>query len=69
MDDSDFKGLSRTEEILENMLGATNDLKPPQSRVEALLMELLELIGDISHTAVDPAVISLAEIATIIDSN
>lgn len=49
MDDSDFKGLSRTEEILENMLGATNDLKPPKSRVEALLMELLELIGEISH--------------------
>lgn len=45
----EFKNKSRTEAILENMLGATNTLKPPQSRVEALLMELLELIEDISH--------------------
>lgn len=45
----EFKNKSRAEAILENMLGATNDLKPPQSRVEALLIELLELIEDISH--------------------
>jgi len=49
MNDSDFKGLSRVEKILENMLGATNNLESPQSRVEALLMRLLELIEDISH--------------------
>ena len=49
MNDSDFQGLSRAEAILENMLGATNNLKPPQSRVEALLIRLLELIEDISH--------------------
>ena len=37
-------GLSRNENILENILGANNELGEPQSRIEALLMELLEAI-------------------------
>ena len=38
---------SRNEAILQNMLGASNLLEPPQSRIEALLLELLEKIGSI----------------------
>ena len=38
-------GQSRNENILENMLGASNPLYPPQSREEALLMQLLEKIS------------------------
>lgn len=34
-------GQSRIEKILENMLGASNVLEPPQSREEKLLMQLL----------------------------
>ncbi len=33
---------SRNESILQNMLGAANELGLPESRIEALLMELLE---------------------------
>ena len=33
---------SRIEKILENMLGATNPLDPPMSRIEELLIEILE---------------------------
>ena len=33
---------SRNEAILQNMLGADNDLLPPQSRIEKLLQDLLE---------------------------
>lgn len=36
------KPQSRTEAILQNMVGADNDLGEPQSRVEELLMMLLE---------------------------
>lgn len=36
---------SRNEAILQNMLGADNVLEPPQSRVEALLQEILESGG------------------------
>ena len=32
---------SRNEKILENMLGAENELLPPMSRIETLLQELL----------------------------
>lgn len=35
-------GQSRNENILENILGASNPLGEPQSREEALLMQLLE---------------------------
>lgn len=38
-------GQSRTENILENMLGASNPLGEPQSREEALLMQLLDKIS------------------------
>ena len=33
---------SRNEAILQNMLGASNELGEPQSRIEYLLMELLD---------------------------
>lgn len=33
---------SRKEAILQNMLGARNELEPPQSRVEGLLQQILE---------------------------
>ncbi|MBR1471869.1 MAG: hypothetical protein IJ600_09550 [Lachnospiraceae bacterium] len=39
------KPQSRNEAILQNMLGADNVLEPPQSRVEALLWEILESGG------------------------
>lgn len=38
-------GQSRTENILENILGASNPLGAPQSREEALLMQLLEKLN------------------------
>ncbi len=38
-------GQSRNENILENMLGASNPLGEPQSREEALLMQLLDKIA------------------------
>ena len=38
-------GQSRNENILENMLGAHNPLTEPQSREEALLMQLLEKLS------------------------
>jgi hypothetical protein len=36
---------SRNEAILENMLGAANEIPPPQSRIEILLQQLLEAYG------------------------
>lgn len=41
----DKMGQSRNENILENMLGAHNPLGEPQSREEALLMQLLEKLS------------------------
>lgn len=38
-------GQSRTENILENMLGASNPIHEPQSREEALLKQILESGG------------------------
>lgn len=38
------KPLSRNEAILQNMLGADNELLPPESRIEALLQQLLEAL-------------------------
>ena len=35
-------GLSRNEDILENLLGAQNELGDPQSRIEALLMQIVD---------------------------
>ena len=39
------KPQSRVEAILQNMLGENNELQPPQTRVEELLLELLEQGG------------------------
>lgn len=39
--------LSRNEAILQNMLGAENELGEPQSRIEELLMRLLEVMNTI----------------------
>ena len=39
------KPQSRNEAILQNMLGAQNELEPPQSRIEELLLELLNSGG------------------------
>ena len=38
---------SRNEAILQNMLGADNDLGEPQSRIEELLMQLLAVMQTI----------------------
>ena len=35
-------GLSRNEDILENLLGAQNELEEPQSRIEALLQQIVD---------------------------
>lgn len=45
---SDFDApQSRNEAILQNMLGAENELGDPQSRIEELLMQLLEVLQKI----------------------
>ena len=36
---------SRNAQILENILGANNELLPPESRIETLLQELLAKLG------------------------
>ena len=36
---------SRNEAILQNILGANNDLLPPESRIETLLQQLLAMLG------------------------
>ncbi|WP_458397835.1 hypothetical protein [Anaerotignum sp.] len=44
-------GKSRNENIIENMLGAENELEEPKSRNEKLLMQLLDqtiIVGNIS---------------------
>ena len=55
-----FKNLqSRVEAILQNMLGAENVLEPPQSRVEELLLLLLEQRstgGEVTAEAVAAAI-------------
>ena len=50
---------SRTEAILQNMLGANNELEPAQSREEALLLEILESGGG-GGEGVTPAAIVTA---------
>lgn len=39
-------GKSRIEEILENILGETDDLENPRSRNEALLLQIYEMLKD-----------------------
>lgn len=36
---------SRNEAILQNILGADNELLPPESRIETLLQQLLAMLG------------------------
>lgn len=50
---------SRNEAILQNMLGAENVLKPPQSRIEDLLWQLLEQGGG-GSADVTPAAVAAA---------
>ncbi len=38
---------SRNEAILQNMLGAENELLPPFSRIETLLLELLDVLNEL----------------------
>ena len=45
-------GQSRNENILENMLGASNPLGEPQSREESLLMQLLDKISVIDKAII-----------------
>lgn len=42
---------SRNEAIIQNMLGASNQLEDPQSRIEALLHALLEKISTLDKMA------------------
>lgn len=38
---------SRNEAILENILGADNEITyPPQSRIEALLIQIMEMLSE-----------------------
>lgn len=37
---------SRNEAILQNILGADNELLPPESRIETLLQQLLAILSD-----------------------
>ena len=39
--------MSRNEAILQNMLGAENEIAEPMSRIEVLLIALLEKLQDI----------------------
>lgn len=55
---------TRIEAILENILGADNEILPPMSRNEKLLIQIMEMLqGDIPNT-----VITSAQIDTIINS-
>ena len=44
-------GYSRNENILENILGADNELPDPVSRIEVLLLQLLDLIQELKLKA------------------
>lgn len=55
---------TRIEAILENILGADNEILPPMSRNEKLLIQIMEMLQeDIPNT-----VITSAQIDTIINS-
>ena len=41
---------SRNEAILQNMLGEDNDLLAPESRIEVLLLALLQKLGGSGNT-------------------
>lgn len=59
---------SRNEAILENMLGAENELAPPQSRIEELLQAILEQGGS-GYTAGDGINISNSKISAKLGTN
>lgn len=55
---------TRIEAILENILGADNEILPPMSRNEVLLIKIMDMLQeDIPNT-----VITSAQIDTIINS-
>ena len=55
---------SRIEAILENILGADNDILPPMSRNEVLLIQIMDMMqNDVPSTA-----ITADEITTIVNS-
>lgn len=56
--------VSRNEAILQNILGAHNTILPPFSRIEALLIEIAELIA----SGGDAEPITDAEITEIINT-
>ena len=46
LDWGDLMGQSRNENILENILGADNEILEPVSRIETLLIQLLEQLNE-----------------------
>lgn len=55
---------SRIEAILENILGADNEILPPMSRNEVLLIQIMEMLQEDIPTTV----ITSAQIDSIINS-
>ena len=55
---------SRIEAILENILGADNDIRPPMSRNEVLLIQIMDMM----QNDVPSAAITAEEITTIVNS-
>ena len=57
---------SRNEAILQNILGADNELETPQSRIEALLQQLLAMLGgggDVAEVEVGYKILNKQNIA------
>lgn len=55
---------SRNEAILENILGADNTIVAPQSRIEELLIEIMNMLGEMEPS--EP--VTEAEIDVIIEA-
>ena len=55
---------SRNEAILENILGADNTIVAPQSRIEELLIEIMDMLGEMEPS--EP--VTEAEIDVIIEA-
>lgn len=55
---------SRIEKILENILGAENEIEAPMSRNETLLIAIMEMLEGVPDTAITSAQID-AIIASI----
>lgn len=56
---------SRNEAILQNMLGANNELLPPESRIEVLLQLLLEEWKNLDPSGGGNSPISLSSLLTL----